>query len=562
MLAITNYSNAQIVTLDYSSYSSNDCDVFGNAVPVQGILHETKRGDVTKNSSQGALGLQFNYNNNSQKGTEYSIFGLTFKKEYKYVVKITAKNNNSYSEPAGLKCNFDPFGIDPSCNGVNYVNSDNGTFSSNNNWFQVVNGTAFVEYIFESDYLTSAQSTLGIGTYSLYNFASGSNFIQTIFIQKIEITEIAPPPSFTLSPTTQSLACGDTSAKTFTVTPANIPSGANVTYTWSYNGWSVISSSATSKTLQPNPGSGLPSNVSVTPYVNGVVQPTKTCIVTRAPYTSSYSISGAGSLCSSSNYSITGLQSNETIQWSLSNTTIATLSNITTNSVTVNKVGNGTVDLIATILNSCNQTTTKSKSISMGAPSFSTTNMSGDSNPLTGETIVYNVQKPSGYTSLQWYFDYAGTTGTSVNGWEILNGQGTTAITAKVGNPGLTYVVCKAFNSCSNSIQYMPVSVRSITDPCYNFKINVKNPIKESDNLVGKIVPPPIDPCDDLNAKLIDKKERKKIQVFDLFGRIVFSGEFVEDNFDLHLDKITKGTYLLNITLQDGKTQHETIIVQ
>ena len=75
MLAITNYSNAQIVTLDYSSYSSNDCDVFGNAVPVQGILHETKRGDVTKNSSQGALGLQFNYNNNSQKGTEYSIFG-------------------------------------------------------------------------------------------------------------------------------------------------------------------------------------------------------------------------------------------------------------------------------------------------------------------------------------------------------------------------------------------------------------------------------------------------------------------------------------------------------
>lgn len=115
MLAITNYSNAQIVTLDYSSYSSNDCDVFGNAVPVQGILHETKRGDVTKNSSQGALGLQFNYNNNSQKGTEYSIFGLTFKKEYKYVIKITAKNNNSYSEPAGLKCNFDPYGIDPSC---------------------------------------------------------------------------------------------------------------------------------------------------------------------------------------------------------------------------------------------------------------------------------------------------------------------------------------------------------------------------------------------------------------------------------------------------------------
>ncbi len=108
----------------------------------------------------------------------------------------------------------------------------------------------------------------------------------------------------------------------------------------------------------------------------------------------------------------------------------------------------------------------------------------------------------------------------------------------------------------------MPIQVRSITDPCDTFKINVKNPIKESENLVGKIVPPPTDPCDDLYAKIMDKKETKKIQVFDLFGRAIFSGDFVEDNFDLKLEKISKGTYLLNITLQDGKIQHETIIVE
>ena len=58
-----------------------------------------------------------------------------------------------------------------------------------------------------------------------------------------------PPPSFSFTPTSLSLPCGDTSSRTFTVTPANIPSGASVTYQWSYSGWSQISSTSTSKTL-------------------------------------------------------------------------------------------------------------------------------------------------------------------------------------------------------------------------------------------------------------------------------------------------------------------------
>lgn len=371
-----------------------------------------------------------------------------------------------------------------------------------------------------------------------------------------------PPPSFSLSPSTISLLCGDTNQRTFTVTPENIPAGANVSYSWSHLGWTLVSSTNTSITIQPNSGIILPSNITVTPSINSVTQATKTCTITRVPFTSTATIIGASSLCTSSNYAINGLLSGETIQWSVSNNSIASLSNITATSVTVNKIGNGTINLLATITNPCNQTAIVSKSINIGAPTFSSTNMSGDSNPLTGETKVYFVQAPTGYNSLEWYFDYGGTTGTSVNGWEILNGQGTTSITAKVGNPGLTYVVCKAFNNCSNSIQYIPVAVRSLTDPCGFFKINTKNPIKETDNLIGKIVPPPIDPCDDLNAKLINKKESKKIQVFDLFGRVIFSDEFIGDNFDFKLEKLTTGTYLLNITLQDGKTQHETIIVK
>ena len=367
-------------------------------------------------------------------------------------------------------------------------------------------------------------------------------------------------PTFTLSPTTLNIPCGSVAPVTFSY--SNVYSTPGVTYNYSYSGWTFVSQTSNSITLRPTNSNVLPSNFSLIPVVNGVSQPYKVCTVARAPYTSNAEITGAGSVCTSSDYSITGLQSGETVQWSVSNNSIASISNPTATSVTVNKIGNGTIDLIATITNSCNQTTTKSLLINIGAPTFSTTNMSGDNNPLTGETIWYSVQAPTGYTNLQWYFDYAGATGTSINGWQILQGQGTTAIATKVGNPGLTYVVCKAFNSCSNSIQYMPVLVRSITDPCDTFKINIKNPIKESENLVGKIVPPPTDPCDDLFSKIMDKKETKKIQIFDLFGRAIFSGDFVEDNFDLKLEKISKGTYLLNITLQDGKIQHETIIVE
>ena len=54
LLAITN-SNAQLVTLDYSSLTSSSCDVFESITTFQNIFHETKRGDIAKNSSQGGL---------------------------------------------------------------------------------------------------------------------------------------------------------------------------------------------------------------------------------------------------------------------------------------------------------------------------------------------------------------------------------------------------------------------------------------------------------------------------------------------------------------------------
>lgn len=344
-------------------------------ISVQGIFHETKVGDVKKNSSQGGLELPFDYNNNSQKGTEYAISGMTFKKDYKYIIKITAKNNNYYNPAAGLRLNFNPSGIDPFCNGPNFVSFNNGTFSSSNNGFQQVINTSYAEYTFESDYLSTAQNSMGISTYSLFQIASSTQFKQTIYIKKIEIFEILPPPSFTLSPISVSLTCGDTSSKSFSVTPANIPIGANVTYSWSHSGWSLVSSTGTSRTLQPNSGTALPSSVSVTPYINGVAQATKTSTVSRAPFTSSLTILGPTSLCNSANYSINTSGTNiQVISWSVSNPGIASISG-NGNQATLTATGNGRVTITATLQNACGQNTTISTPeifIGTGLPALTT----------------------------------------------------------------------------------------------------------------------------------------------------------------------------------------------
>lgn len=167
-----------------------------------------------------------------------------------------------------------------------------------------------------------------------------------------------PIPSFILNPTTLSLDCG-INPILFNVTPTNIPVAAVVTYQWSYNGWTGINSTTNSISLSPSSATSLPSSVSVTPYINNVAQNTITCTVSRATFNSSSVINGNSSICNlTENYSISNLLSGSTIIWSSSNTSIATVSNITSTTVTVNKIGSGNFNLIATLTNSCGQVMT------------------------------------------------------------------------------------------------------------------------------------------------------------------------------------------------------------
>lgn len=186
-------------------------------------------------------------------------------------------------------------------------------------------------------------------------------------------------PTFTLSPSSVTLSCGSTSSRTFTVTPANIPSGANVTYAWSFNGWSPVSSTTTSRTLEPNSGVNLPSNVSVTPSINGVAQTTQTSTVSRGDFSpTNYQITGDNSVCDIGTYTIANLPSTISItSVSTSNPNIATASLNANDEIIVTKVADGLVTISAVIENACGQTDTITKVIEVGIPTSINATLTG-----------------------------------------------------------------------------------------------------------------------------------------------------------------------------------------
>ena len=371
-----------------------------------------------------------------------------------------------------------------------------------------------------------------------------------------------PPPSFSFTPTSLSLPCGDTSSRTFTVTPANIPSGATVTYQWSYNGWSQISSTSTSKTLQPSSGTSLPSTVSVTPYINGVAQTTKTCTVSRPAFTSIASITGSSNLCAGTNtYTISNTGTNS-ITWSCSNTAIANLNVINPTSATLTKIGNGTVNLVATITNACGQTTTITKSVNVGGPVLPA-NVFVNGATYTGynQTLNYSLSGSSinGGTSYQWSVDGPmNDNGGPTCAWQILGGQGTQTITLKSGCISATVVVrVVATSSCgSSNTKYIYVTVGS--DPCPPALRLSQNPVKDGNLVANVIYPPDCDP----NARVSNTIISNEIKIYDFNGTVVYTSKQHTDELNINNLQIKKGIYLLQVITEKGEIIKDKIIIE
>jgi hypothetical protein len=173
----------------------------------------------------------------------------------------------------------------------------------------------------ESQFSTGASANFQFNIYDDdINFGNGNYLVATLKQDNQPGSEwdssqisIIKTPAFVLEPDSLSLACGDMSSKIFEVTNSSNLSG--VSYQWNIgNGWSGSVGSGSSITLTPNDGTILPSNISVTPIYNGVSQPTLTCNVSRASFSTSAVITGANYVCDSGIYTLGNLPSDISIQ--------------------------------------------------------------------------------------------------------------------------------------------------------------------------------------------------------------------------------------------------------
>lgn len=421
-------------------------------------------------------------------------------------------------------------------------------------------------------------------------------------------------PTFSLSPSSISIPCGIVSSKTFSVTAANIPAGANVTYNWNYSGWTgTVNNTMSSVTLTPTSSNSLPSNVSVTPYVNGVSQGTMICTVNRAAFTTSATIAGNPVICegSSDSYTLNGLGAGNSVVWSNSNSAVASISSTSGNQVTVNGISNGLTQLTATITNPCGQTATVTKSLNIGIPAIS----SGvDARPLWLRKIYNHTltcPETLGATSYEWTItpdlsSFSCPSNTTQAKF-VANGAQTIVTTTpsvviSSGSCITDYsVTCEVTNTCGAALiyeRYLTVGV-SGSSPCntsgggLTANLVIKNPVSKGQLMVKRTAATGSEsevnerdityqpgivandgPCEGpypapatsrgIMNNLDLEEDQYELKIYDLMGRLVMSRivDFSDsDEYVLNDTDLRAGKYIVQIS-NHTDLMREIIIVE
>tara|TARA_R110002012_G_scaffold263456_1_gene446209 strand:- start:35993 stop:37474 length:1482 start_codon:yes stop_codon:yes gene_type:complete len=425
---------------------------------------------------------------------------------------------------------------------------------------------------FVTNFQTSADITMSQtdfnnsgGTLFAVFKSSGNIEYQTACSYSITKTN---PPSFTLSPTTLPLPCGDTSSRTFTVTPANIPSGAVVTYQWSHNGWSQLSATATSKTLQPNSGTTLPSSVIVTPFINGVSQGTRTSTVTRAPFTTTATISAANSLCSgTTTVSLANFPSGSSTDWSVTGGSLVSIVGQNNTSLVLqrNGSGSGEITISALISNACNQTITLSKSMFVGSPQLSydinedLTICRGE-NTILNNTFIVNISGSNNQTILE---------AQKITNNHNLFVQGNEVIVSLMYTPPYNYIAFKVRvnNDCgfSDWLEYYVQIIENCSGgggSQNNFAIFPSPADTELNITVNNV-----SSINSLEKRpILETLELQEIPIiaglYDFEGRLVIQQQFsrLGDIQKIDVSDLKKGIYILKIIAKELEETHRIII--
>lgn len=371
-------------------------------------------------------------------------------------------------------------------------------------------------------------------------------------------------PTFALSPTNLSIVCGTAPTQTYTVTATgavvcplyyewNLGNNNN----WLYNGSpapAIFTTTTNSVTLTSANGNILPASVRVTPVYNNVQQTGLNSDTAFTPFISNASFSGENVICVSNSftYNLLDLGANNTVNWSLSNSFYATISNQTQSQVNVNGNSTGTVDIIATITNQCGQIATITKTIQIGPPSTIDSNsvLSGPTSVRNGALARYsiNTSLPQGATSFEWILPYPYDTVTNFDyfgeNWQKTEGNGSSGsqiivFTGYSGSSGLVQVMGKNQCGCGGA-KWINVTrgVRGGAMP----RMSQLNDSSET-----KVYPNPATDIVNINLKSNYKNNKVSVTIFDILGRQILIRELTDLTEQINITNIPSGNYILKI---------------
>lgn len=372
-LTVDNVSGQTVI--DYTAWTPNtNCNLFGTGPIINGLEHRTVLGKPTYETVNKSIVLESDKDiNNVTRGTSFRI-NYNFKKGYTYKITIKAWRFKGTSTSSNIRLRSELVNSSTTtaqCGGPEFNNNFGGTTTTSQ--YNDIDVTTDKDFIYNFNSLQSNFSHLIVGALIDIN-----STIQLAYIKKITILETAP--ELILIPATLATTCGISTTHTFTVTN---PSGLEdiTSYEWNLgsanNGWlyngspapQYISTTASSLSLTSIDNATTVNNVGVTIKINNVSFKSYSTTVTRSTIVPT--ITGLSQFCVAENYYVPILPAGATVSWSIYPS--YGVADLTTsgNTATLTKIGDGNVELTATVSSpSCGTSTTFPKSVQVGAASF------------------------------------------------------------------------------------------------------------------------------------------------------------------------------------------------
>ncbi|MBK7885636.1 MAG: hypothetical protein IPJ81_19000 [Chitinophagaceae bacterium] len=377
------------------------CNIFANAVNINGISHQTSIGQPRYNVIDKSIIIDCKSTNETPSlGTEYKI-NYIFKKAHSYKIVVNAariKPNPDFPNCSLQLLPSNTYYYSGNCNNVQNI-------TANNTYIQSILGNAFLDYAYNLPAFASEHGYLYIAAIPSY---LGS--FQSISIRKITITEIPPTPAFSLSPTSVNKLCALPLEQIFTVT--NIYNSPNVTsYEWDLgnanNGWlykgqpapQYISTLSNTITLSANGCTNALSNVSATVKINN--NNYKTYNSTTSLSLPNLSITGNSLLCNTAQYKIDNLPCNASVLWSANPNNYVVIEQPNSPVTNIKKLIDGSTVTLSADVSGCGINKKITKQVALGIPNLDIEGMVTQTKIYAGQYLNLSVNTPHA-TSYLW----------------------------------------------------------------------------------------------------------------------------------------------------------------